>query len=101
MIAVLNDKGQRNCNMQFQFHQYTLSVLIGKDSSSDTVINALGLIKSENVEIAILTEEGEFVLPQQIIGHQSIDALSRVMSIMRNKHNDEEILVNNILSVID
>ena len=90
-----------NCNIQLQFHDYTLSVLVGKGSYSETINNSLGLIESKNVEIAVLNDEGDFILPEQVIGHQSIDALSRVMSIMRNKHNDEEILVNNILSVID
>ena len=101
MIKVFNNEEHENCNIQFQFNDYTLSVFIGKGSYSKTTSNALNLIESENVEIAILNDEGDFILPEQVLGHQSIDALSRVMSVMRNKHNEQKHLVHNILLAVD
>ena len=101
MIKVLNHTAMENCNIQLQFHDYTLSVLVGKGSYSKTISNSLGLIESKNVEIAIMNDEGDFILPEQVIGHQSIQSLTKVMALMCCKHDDEQALVNNILAVID
>jgi hypothetical protein len=100
MIQVFNHEELRNCNIQFQFHDYTLSVLIGKESYSDSIANGLNY-EGKNVEISIWNDEDEFILPEQVLGHQSIESLSRIMGVMCNKHDTQQALVNNVLAVID
>lgn len=88
---------------QFTINEYTLSVYIGEGSYSDSKNWDRGSdeIDSKNAEIAIINSEGKYILPMDVEGYQSAEAIARVLHVMLSKHDTDEALVQNVLAVLD
>lgn len=88
---------------QFTINDYTLSVYVGHGSHSESKHWEIERtsVTSSDAEIALFNKEMEFILPDQIVGYQSAEAIARVLHVMLTKHDTDEALVQNVLAVLD
>lgn len=99
MIRMFNYIGS---NAQFVINDYTLSVYIKRGSySSSKFWENVDEVESSDAEIAIINPEGKFILPMDVQGYQSAEAIARVLHVMLTKHDTDEALVQNIMAVLD
>lgn len=88
---------------QFTLNDYTLSIYIGNASQSASKhwSEFSDEIDSKNAEIAVISSKGKYILPMDVEGYQSAEAIARVMHVMTFKYDNEEALVHNIVAVLD
>lgn len=87
---------------QFTINTYTLSVYVGKGSHSASKFwEDVDEVESKDAEIAIINSEGKYLLPTDVQGYQSAEAIARVLHVMLTKYDTDEALVQNILAVLD